>query len=148
MNYMNMKKTIMVFAAIAALVLAGCATTTQINFTGTEAPKGELKYAIIAASSMSGDSVLQRFYAEYPREKYQIVSCQLVSKNYLPILGGIGGGLFGALIGLPMANSSDNMAAGWGIGMGAPIVSGLSGYIIGDYFKDKYVVAYVEIGGE
>jgi hypothetical protein len=134
---------VLAFTLSFEMILAGCVTTTQVTFT-SEAPRGELKYAVIKATSTAGDSVLQRFYAEYPREKYQIVACELVSKSWLPVVGGIGGALLGAAIGIPAAMDSDDLASGMGIGFGAPAIGTAVGSLLGSLFKDKYIVTYVE----
>lgn len=139
-------------ALVFALALIGCATTTQITFApGTplpeyhsETPVGEFRYAVITATIMGGDSVLQRFYAEYSREKYQVVSCELVSKNWLPVVATMGGALLGAAIGIPIAAESEDLASGMGVGFGVPLMFGSLGSLIGTYFKDSYVVTYVE----
>jgi hypothetical protein len=132
-------------ALVFEIVLSGCATTTmQITFSATESPQGELKYAVVNANSMSGDSVLQRFYAEYPHEKYRVVACELVSKSWLPPV--IGGALLGAVIGIPAAQSSSDLAVGMGVGFGLPVVGASIGWLLGSLDMSKYIVTYVEIG--
>jgi hypothetical protein len=151
-----------VLAVLLALgvILVGCATTAQVTFAAGEAPQGELKYTVIRATTMGNNSafpellrgdphegnisVLQRFYAEYPHEKYQIVACELVSKSWLPVVTVMGGALLGTAIGLPAAMDSDNLASGMGVGFGVPAVGASIGLLVGNYFQFDYIVTYVE----
>ncbi|GAB6391666.1 MAG: hypothetical protein MdMp014T_1039 [Treponematales bacterium] len=132
----------------AMLVLsgfAGCASTQSISFTSAQLPAGELKYVELAAAAKSGmGTVLQRFYAQYPADKYVVVSCEKQSKDYLPVLAGLAGGALGAVIFLPIAFDSSDFGEGMavavaGVGFSVPI-----GTMIGTAYKDKWVIAYTE----
>jgi hypothetical protein len=124
--------------------LTGCATTQAISFAVSEHPKGDYKYAVISASTSEGGSVLQRFYSEYPSDKYEVITCELQRKKSLPLLAGLGSGLLGTLIGTSVAMDSDNLASGMAIGFAVPLITFATGYLIGDYFKDTYVITYIE----
>jgi hypothetical protein len=126
--------------------LTGCATTQSISFAASEKPQGEYKYAVISATS-SGGSVLQRFYSEYPSDRYEVVACELKSKKSLPVLVGLSSGLLGTLISTSIAMNTEDWAAGIAVGFGVPLITFSTGYLIGDYFKDSYVVTYIERPG-
>lgn len=129
--------------------LTGCTTTHTITFTGSEHPTGAYKYAVFPASSWGG-SVLQRFYAQYPKDKYELVACERQSKNFLPVVAGVGGGLIGALVSYGVVSSLGDVRAGtmtaegvMSVGVSTSLL-GAIGYLIGDYFKDTYIITYIE----
>jgi hypothetical protein len=129
----------------ALLSLAGCSTTQAISFSASRQPAGEYKHAVIDAS-VTGDagSVLQRFYAQYPADQYEVIACELQSKNYLPVLAGTGAGLLASLIALPIAFNSTDIGEGLavaGVGFGLTIPAGI---LLGNHFKDTYIVTYIE----
>jgi hypothetical protein len=142
-NFFSMAGALSVLLALVFLV-GGCATTTQITFSATEATQGELKYATVVANSMSGNSVLQRFHAEYPHEKYRVVACEQVNKSWLPVVAGIGGALLGVAIGIPAAKDSSDLATGMGVGFGVPALCTAIGGLLGTHFMSKYIVTYIE----
>jgi hypothetical protein len=102
--------------------LTGCATTHAISFAASEQPQGDYKYTVISAASFSG-SVLQHFYSEYPSGRYEVVTCELKSKNYLSVLVGLGSGLLGALISTAIATDTEDLAAGMAVGLGVPLIT-------------------------
>jgi hypothetical protein len=60
--------------------------------------------------------VLQRFYSEYPSDKYEVVAIEKYNKNALPFTLTLGGGLLGGMV----------------------------GGVIGNHYRVNYVVTYVE----
>ena len=135
----------------AALIgLTGCSTTQSIVFSAPDQPAGEYQYAVISATAFgkTTGSVLQRFYEQYPPDQYTVIACEAQNKNYLPLIGGLGGLLLGALIAVPAAYDAADKAedeyTGLGIAGAGIGVSVTLGYFIGDAFKTKYVVTYVE----
>lgn len=134
---------ILVMVLIFTVVLNGCATTYSINYASAEQPAGNYKYVTISANS-SGASVLQRFYSDYPGDIYEVVAVELLRKHYLPILAGLGGCLLGGSLGTIFTlEYEDSFASVIGMSTGAVILAPI-GYLIGDFFKDKYIVTYVE----
>ena len=137
-----------VFVACLGAILSSltsCATTYSVNYASTEQPRGIYKYAVISASSFGG-SVLQRFYSEYPSDKYEVVAYETQRKHYLPFLLGFGGALLGGAAGSIIggnSNMSGPEAVRIGAGVGAPIFGSI-GYLFGTTFKDKYIVTYIE----
>ncbi|MDR1787326.1 MAG: hypothetical protein LBR16_02600 [Treponema sp.] len=132
-----------ILAAIASI--SGCATTADVAFASVPPPGGGLKYAAITANALGG-SVLQRFYAQYPRDQYQVVACEKVSKGYLPFLATFGGMLLGGLITVAPAFNAYSYDAGGVLtlfGIGA-IPGAVTGNLLGTFFKDQYIVTYVE----
>ena len=120
--------------------LTGCTTTYSLNYTSAKQPKGEYKYAVISASSFD-ESVLQRFYTKYPSNKYEVVAVEVQRNEFLnkilPFLTGFGGACFVGFFGATLQRDA-------GLVVGMTAVSGTIGYLIGDRFKDKYIVTYVE----
>ena len=135
----------------AALIgLTGCSTTQSIVFSAQDQPAGEYQYAVISATAFgkTTGSVLQRFYEQYPADQYELIACEAQNKNYLPLIGGLGGMLLGALITVPAAydaaEKAEDTFTGLGIagaGIGASVALG---YFIGGAFKTKYIVTYVK----
>jgi hypothetical protein len=149
--YMTIKNS---SAAIVSLVclwmalsgLTGCSTTRSIVFAAPVPPAGEYKYAVFPAASfgMEAETVLQRFYKQYPADQYEVIACEAQSKDYLSLLGALGGGLLGALVAVPIAFDSDNTYTGIGIAVGGIGATLSIGNLLGEYFKTKYVITYIE----
>jgi hypothetical protein len=117
----------------AALIgLTSCSTTQSIVFSASFQPAGEYKYAVFSATAFgnAAGTVLQRFYQQYPADQYEVIACEAQSKDYLPLLGGLGGGLLGALIAVPAAFDADDAYTGMGIAVAGVGVSVSLGYFL------------------
>jgi hypothetical protein len=131
----------------AALIgLTGCSTTQSIVFSTSFQPAGEYKYAVFSATAFSNaaGTVLQRFYEQYPADQYEVITCEAQSKDYLPLLAGSGGALLGALIAVPVVYNADDTYTGIGIAVAGVGGALTLGNFIGEVFKTKYDVTYLE----
>ena len=139
----NIKKgmfyVILVCVCLSIIYFTSCATTHSVNFASAEQPKGEYKYVLISANSLNG-SVLQRFYSQFPSDKYEIIAYELQSKRILPFLGGFVGSAVGFMISI---NSSSYDIAQIVIPISVAIF-GTFGYFIGNEYKDNYLITYIE----
>jgi hypothetical protein len=132
---------------VPLIVLSGCSTTHSIVFSTSSQPAaGEYKYAVFSATAFGNatGTVLQRFYKQYPADHYEVIACEAQSKDYLPLLAGFSGALLGALIAVPIAYTADDAYAGMGIAVAGVGASVSLGVFIGEVFKTKYVVTYIE----
>jgi len=136
---------ILVFVLVFNVVLTGCSTTTSsINYASAEQPKGEYKFEQISVSSSSNRSALQRFYSEFPSDKYVVVAIEKQSSN-IPILITLGSTLLGGVIGY-FAIDEPTETGGPGIGLAASsVLFGTAGFFVGNHlFSPKYIITYVE----
>ena len=135
---------ILAIVLVFGIVASGCSTTYSINYSSAEQPKGEYKYIVISSNSSNNTSVLQRFYSKYPSNKYEVVAVEMQRKNWIPFLFGLGGGVFGGIIGLASGAGSEGSEVTLIVSPIAALSIGSICAFIGNHFKDKYIVTYVE----
>jgi hypothetical protein len=129
----------------ALSTLSGCASTNSVTYAASYQEAGKYNYAVISSNSIGSSSVLQRFYAKYPSDKYEVIAIEQQTRHYLPILTGLVTGIAGGLIGF-VASGGDTLYWEDNIRYGAVVgaMTGSLGYTIGEQFKDKYVITFVE----
>ena len=102
----NIKKgmfyVILVCVCLSIIYFTSCSMTHSVNFTSAEQPKGEYKYVLISANLLN-DSVLQRFYSQFPSDKYEIVTYD-ITQIVIPISVAICG-IFGYYLGNEYKNN-------------------------------------------
>ena len=136
-NWLGMLVLILVFG----MTIVSCSTTHSITYTSSEQPSGDYKFAEFSAYEFS--SVLQRFYARYPSSQYEVVAYEKIRKNWMPLVIGLGTGVLGLTVGTIAFIDADPWVAATLIPTMTFSLGGI-GASVGNLFKDRYIVTYVE----
>ena len=140
MKKMAFLSGILVMSLVFGILMTSCATTSSINFASAEQPTGEYMHVKVLRNAFGGDSVLQRFYAAFPSERYQVVAFERVNRYHLSAAEALAGFLLGGIIGFGMTGGD---SIGIGGVIAAPVLSTV-GFSIGIFLSSAYIVTYIE----
>jgi hypothetical protein len=86
--------------------------------------------------------VLQRFYKKYPSSKYEVIACEKVSKDWIPMAAAAGGALITLGIGAGGGAFEDSTGTTLALVIAGSL--GSIGFFVGSLFSTNYVVTYIE----